>query len=137
MTEENPTSTPLTPTREDYLRAVYELARAGGEVRLTDLARVQGVRLPTAHHAVDCLRDAGYLQQESYGLITLTDLGREAAVQLARRFELIRAFLVEVLGVSSEIAERDAHQMEHHLDEDTLNRIASFVTKISGPQEDK
>jgi DtxR family transcriptional regulator, Mn-dependent transcriptional regulator len=100
-------------------------------VRLTDLAHMQGVRLPTARHAVDCLRDAGLVQQQSYGLITLTENGRHLARRLFDRFELMRKFLIEVLGVSESAAEREACNMEHHLEEDTLNRIAAFVMHVT------
>lgn len=122
----------LTPTRENYLRALFQLSRSGGGVRLTDLAGAQGVRLPTARHAVDCLRDAGCVQQESYGLITLTDEGRQRGRKLADRYELTRKFLIEVLGVGEDAAEREACMMEHHLDQDTLDRIAAFVRQVTG-----
>lgn len=124
-------STSLTPSRENYLRAIYQLARSGGGVRLTDLAHMQGVRLPTARHAVDHLRDAGLVAQESYGLITMTDSGRDLGRTLSDRYELLRRFLVEVLGVNEGAAEREACSMEHNLDQDTLNRIAAFVTHVT------
>jgi len=122
----------LTPSRENYLRALYQLSRSGAGVRLTDLANVQGVRPPTARHAVDRLRDVGLVAQESYGLIMLTDRGREMGRRLSDRYELTRKFLVEVLGVGEGTAEREACIMEHHLDQDTLNRIAQFVTHVTG-----
>jgi DtxR family transcriptional regulator, Mn-dependent transcriptional regulator len=125
-------STALTPTRENYLRSLYQLARAGAGVRLTDLANVQGVRLPTARHAVNRLREAGLVAQENYGLITLTDKGRDVGRQICDRFELTRKFLIEVLGVSETDAEQEACIMEHHLGEETLNRIAAFVTHVTG-----
>ncbi|MBU0509351.1 metal-dependent transcriptional regulator [bacterium] len=125
-------SGPLTPTRENYLRALYQLSRSGAGVRLTDLAHAQDVRLPTARHAVDCLRDAGYVVQESYGLIMLTEAGRETGRRLNDRYELTRKFLIEVLGVSESVAEREACLMEHHLDQDTLERIAAFVKHVTG-----
>lgn len=126
-----PTTSPLTPTRENYLRALYQLSRSGGGVRLTDLARMQGVRLPTARHAVDCLRDAGLVAQESYGLITLTESGRTTGRAICDRFDLTRRFLIDVLGVPERAAEREACIMEHHLDDDTLNRLAAFVKKVT------
>ena len=131
ITEKNK---PLTPTRENYLRALYQLSRSGGGVRLTDLARSQGVRLPTARHAVDCLKDAGLVAQESYGLITLTDGGRTTGRAICDRFELTRRFLVEVLGVSDDVAEKEACTMEHTLDDDTLNRLGAFVQKVTEAQ---
>jgi DtxR family Mn-dependent transcriptional regulator len=125
------TSRSLTPTRENYLRALYQLSRSGGGVRLTDLAHVQGVRLPTARHAVDRLRDAGLVAQESYGLITLTDDGRTTGRAICDRFDLTRKFLMDVLGVPDDAAEREACIMEHHLDDDTLNRLAAFVKNVT------
>lgn len=121
----------LTPTRENYLRSLYQLSRSGGGVRLTDLAQMQGVRLPTARHAVTCLRDAGFVVQENYGLITLTDQGRKLGRTICDRFELTRRFLADVLGVNDAAAEREACIMEHYLDQDTLNRIAAFVTHVT------
>ena len=126
----------MTPTRENYLRALYQLSRSGGGVRLTDLASSQGVRLPTARHAVDCLRDAGCVLQESYGLITLTEDGRTLGRKLTDRFELTRKFLIEVLGVGEDAAEREACMMEHHLDQDTLDRIAAFVRQVTSGAAD-
>jgi len=127
-------SSNLTPTRENYLRALYQLSRSGGGVRLTDLARMQSVRLPTARHAVDCLRNAELVAQESYGLITLTDSGRTAGRAICDRFDLTRKFLIDVLGVPEEVAEREACIMEHHLDDDTLNRLAAFVKNVTDGQ---
>jgi DtxR family Mn-dependent transcriptional regulator len=122
---------PLTPARENYLRALYQLSRSGGGVRLTDLANSQGVRLPTARHAVDCLRDAGLVLQESYGLITLTEQGQLLGRNICDRFDLTRKFLIDILGVSENVAEREACTMEHHLDDDTLNRLANFVKHVA------
>jgi DtxR family transcriptional regulator, Mn-dependent transcriptional regulator len=121
----------LTATRENYLRALFQLGRGGGGVRLTDLARMQAVRLPTARHAVDRLREAGLVQQENYGLITLTETGAHLGRKLAERFELTRTFLVDVLCLAEHAAEREACMMEHHLDEETLERIAAFVQRVS------
>lgn len=122
----------LTPTRENYLRSLYQLSRSGGGVRLTDLAQMQNVRLPTARHAVMCLRDAGFVIQENYGLIMLTEQGRKLGRTICDRFELTRRFLIDVLGVGDAAAEREACIMEHYLDQDTLSRIATFVTHVTG-----
>jgi DtxR family Mn-dependent transcriptional regulator len=100
-------------------------------VRLTDLARSQGVRLPTARHFVDRLREVGLAQQEIYGRITLTAEGKRAGREISDRFELTRKFLIEVLGVTDDVAEREACVMEHHLDDDTLNRLAAFVKHVT------
>jgi DtxR family transcriptional regulator, Mn-dependent transcriptional regulator len=124
----------LTPTRENYLRTLFQLSRAGEGVRLTDLARAEGVRLPTARHAVNCLRDLGLASQENYGRIQLTNQGQSLGREICDRFDLTRKFLVEVLGVEGEAAEKEAGVMEHHLSETTLERISLFVTHVTNCQ---
>lgn len=121
----------LTPTRENYLRTLFQLSRTGEGVRLTDLARAEGVRLPTARHAVNCLRDLGFASQENYGRILLTERGQALGQEICNRFELTRKFLIEVLGVHGETAEREACIMEHHLSDATLERIAVFVNHVT------
>lgn len=121
----------LTPTRENYLRTLYQLSREAEGVRLTDLARAEGVRLPTARHAVNCLRELGLANQENYGRILLTSEGVRIGRAICDRFELTRKFLTEVLGVQAEAAEREACVMEHHLDDDTLERLAAFVKHVT------
>ncbi|MCL4305713.1 metal-dependent transcriptional regulator [bacterium] len=121
----------LTATRENYLRTLYQLSRGTDGVRLTDLARAEGVRLPTARHAVNCLRDLGLASQENYGKIQLTADGERIGQQICDRFDLTRKFLVEVLGVEAQAAEREASTMEHHLEENTLERLAAFVKHVT------
>ncbi|MBK6911768.1 MAG: metal-dependent transcriptional regulator [bacterium] len=121
----------LTATRENYLRTLFQLSRGTDGVRLTDLARTEGVRLPTARHAVNCLRELGLATQENYGKIQLTATGEEIGRQICDRFDLTRKFLIEVLGVRAEAAEREASVMEHHLEEDTLERLAAFVKHVT------
>ncbi|MCB9357422.1 MAG: metal-dependent transcriptional regulator [Calditrichaeota bacterium] len=121
----------LTATRENYLRTLYQLSRGTDGVRLTDLARAEGVRLPTARHAVNCLRDLGLASQENYGKIQLTTDGERVGRQICDRFDLTRKFLVDVLGVDVHCAEREASTMEHHLEEETLERLAAFVKHVT------
>ena len=48
--------------------------------------------------------------QESYGLITLTDNGRNLGRAICDRFDLTRRFLIDVscCGISPDVAERPA-----------------------------
>ena len=48
-----------------------------------------------------------------YDVITLTNEGRMAAMDVLRRHELLKDFLVKVLGISVEEADKAACAMEH------------------------
>ena len=69
------------------------------------------------------LKEQGYLTQETYGSIHLTDTGREIGKQIFNRHKVIMRYLIEILNVSSENAEEDACKMEHILSEETFNKI--------------
>ena len=73
--------------------------------------------------AVNVLKEQGYLTQEVYGNIYLTDEGRKIGEAIFSRHKVIMRYLIEVLGVSEENAEEDACKMEHILSEETFNKM--------------
>ena len=76
----------LSQSRQDYLETILELARETGSVRSVDVAEKLGVSRASVSRAVGVLKQAGYIEQEPYGEIRLTELGRldvlKAPVQL-------------------------------------------------------
>ncbi len=62
-----------------------------------------------------------------YEIATLTPQGQEVARRIARRHEVIRSFLVEVLSLDDALAEANACRMEHDLDREVLVRLHLFA----------
>lgn len=116
---------------EDYLEMVSFLADEGS-VRVTDIAARLGFTKPSVHAALKALEERGLIEHERYGDVTLTAKGRTLASEIRERHDLIKNFLLHALGVSPEIAEKDACKMEHILSEETLKKMHSAVTKTSG-----
>ena len=117
----------LTRSMEDYLEAVLILGRTGGRVRIVDVARFLGVRMPSVTGMVKTLVSNGYMEHSRYGDVRLTEKGRKVAEQVLRRHNALKSFLVEVLGVGSDEAEATACAMEHVLGQDLSERFATFV----------
>jgi len=115
----------LTQSREDYLEAIYELIETNTVARVKDIAAKLNVRTPSVHGAISELKKHGLVEQEPYGYITLTKAGATAAKMVVKRHEMLREFLL-LLGVSPEIAERDACVMEHLLCPETYDAFAQF-----------
>lgn len=115
---------------EDYLEAVLHLEEESDNhsVRLTDVALMLKVTKPSASRAMKILQKDGYIEQQSYGSIFLTDQGRLKAMQVRRRHNLLFTFFHKVLGVSKEIAEIDACEVEHAISSETVEKITDFVT---------
>lgn len=111
---------------EDYVELIDDLINANGEARLVDLANRMGVSQPTVSKALARLQRDGYITSEPYRSIFLTDKGKTLAETSRKRHDLVYRFLLAI-GVSTEIAKRDAEGMEHHVSEETL-RVFEKVT---------
>jgi Mn-dependent DtxR family transcriptional regulator len=86
-----------------------------------------GVSKPSTSNAIAQLVAAGYAVKQSYGAVTLTDLGKETAQEIKKRHNSIKTFLVTVLGVSEVTAESDACKIEHCLSEETATKLYKFL----------
>ena len=115
----------LSGSREDYLETIYELVEKGAVARVKDIAAKLNVRKPSVTCAINDLKKHGLVEQEPYGYVTLTKLGIAEAKKVAKRHEILREFLL-LLGVPSDVAERDACAMEHLLSQETYDAVEKF-----------
>ena len=112
---------------ENYLETILLLERRNGIVRLVDVANELGVSKPSVNRAMGVLKRDGYVLQELYGDITLTQSGRERANAILKRHKSITDFLSQVLGVDSETAENDACRIEHVISQQTAERMIQYM----------
>lgn len=119
----------LKESGEDYLEAVLELEQKNGIVRSVDVAAHLGVSKPSVSKAMSNLKAAGYINQETYGDITLTEKGREYAQQVFDRHKILSEFFEKVLGVSRDTAGKDACRAEHVLSSETMEKILEYMSK--------
>ncbi|MDR2375735.1 MAG: metal-dependent transcriptional regulator [Treponema sp.] len=116
----------MTQSLEDYLEMVSFLSDEG-EVRVTDIAARLGVSKPSVLTALKTLESQGLLEHERYRTVSLTQRGIAQAQEIRERHSLLTSFLIDIVGVASENAEKDACKMEHLLSEETLKKIRSLV----------
>ena len=117
----------LTDTQERYLETIYGMCAEHGEARLGLVAAALGVAAPSARGVVQSLAEHGLVDYPRYGQITLTPNGVTAGRSLVLRHRAALDFLQNVLGVSEELAERAAADMEHSLPGPVLCRLVQFV----------
>ncbi len=125
----------LTPSQQDYLEAVLALTEKNCVVRVTDIARVLRVRLPTVTRAVQQLTRLGYLRQVERGPVRITQRGQAVAAALRHLHRDLIDFLVEVLGVPRQVARRDAGRMEHSLSAVSAQRLHEFLLYLTGQKK--
>lgn len=115
----------MTESLEMYLETISLLHEKNRVARVTDIAKAMGVSKPSVHVALHELERRALIEHENYGEVFLTAAGKEASAAIRGRHELLTTFLRDVLGVSAEIAEKDACRIEHVISEETLARIAA------------
>jgi DtxR family Mn-dependent transcriptional regulator len=119
---------------EDYLEAILALNQEHEKVRTTDVALRLGVSKPSVNRAMKLLASEGYVNQETYGDIHLTEKGRLKASQVYFRHKTLTSFLRDVLRVDPVIAEQDACLIEHDISSETMEKLASFLRSYQETQ---
>ena len=117
----------LQESGENYLETVLILEGKNGAVRSVDVANYLGVSKPSVSRAMNVLKAAGLITQESYGDIYLTDAGLEKAGAVLERLLLIAELLMQTVGVDREIADRDACRIEHVISPETEKGMRAFI----------
>lgn len=115
----------MSSNMEDYLERIYLLIRDRRVARVKDIAESMGVKNPSVNNAVSELKKYGYVEQEPYGYVLLTETGEKEAERIIARHRLLHDFLVH-LGVSPETADHDACNMEHYLSDETIRAITAY-----------
>ena len=115
-------------TAEDYVEMIADLIEEKGEARIVDLAAAFGVSHATVNKIVGRLNKEGFITNQPYRSIFLTEQGRALAESCKRRHEIVAGFL-KAIGVTARTAELDAEGVEHHISEETLKAFAAFIKK--------
>ena len=102
-----------SPTEENYLKALFNLANEQGELSLSDLANQVQVSLPTANSMVKSLRRQNWVHYEKYKPLTLTEEGKAMAISIIIKHRLTEMFLLKMMNFGWEEVHEVAEQVEH------------------------
>ena len=116
-----------TASMEDYLEAIVMLREEVGPVRVSQISKALGVKMPSVTAALKRLSEEGLVNHERYGYVGLTTKGKKLAEDVFHRHETVRQFLAGVLSLDPNTAEEDACKIEHTLSPDTVSRLAKFI----------
>ncbi len=110
---------------DDYVELIDDLIRDVGEARQVDMAARLGVSQPTVAKMLKRLASVGLIEQIPWRGVFLTPEGEKLARESRERHEIVEHFLL-ALGISPDIARRDAEGMEHHVSVETLEAFRKF-----------
>lgn len=121
------TPLPISASMQNYLEEILNLSFKQDTVRVTDIAERLNLTKPSVAQALKQLREQGLIKQSRYGPVELTEKGRKCALVVKRRHEVLKSFLVDVLELNHQVAERDACLMEHAVSSETIERLVNFL----------
>ncbi len=124
------TEKPLTAVMEDYLETILNLDRDKKVVRVKDIAKRMGVKMPTVSSMLKNLNSRGLVHYEKYEYVELTKDGADVGAEMRRRHDILFRFLTEILKIVPETADEEACKMEHNLSADTLDCLTDFISFI-------
>lgn len=123
----------LSVKEEDYLETIYRLSRHEGYVRISEIARARGVRLPTVISAISRLKENALVRQEYYGKVSLTPTGKKMGAKIYKTHRILRIFFDEVLGLPYEMSEENACRMEHGANREIVRRLEALTEAMLLP----
>lgn len=121
----------VTPSNEDYLKAIYSFSEELGrsEASTGDIAEALGISHPAVSKMLKQLEKQSLVQHTPYHGVRLTGSGRLAALKTIRRHRLLELYLVKALGYSIESVHAEAEQLEHHISDKFEQRIYDVLNK--------
>lgn len=117
----------ISPTQEDYLRAIYLLSKDGAETGIVAIAERLQLSKSTVSERVKELTTAGLTDSKPYSAITLTTKGKNLAKKLTFKHRLIEVFLHETLKVPKEHIHAEAEKLEHAFSDEVIARLDTFL----------
>lgn len=115
------TKTHLTSAMEDYLEMIFRSSMVEGYIRINTLAELLNVRAASASKMVQRLDELGLLKYKKYGIITLSDYGKEIGKYLLERHQIIENFL-KILSCEDNLLQQ-TELMEHNINPITVHKI--------------
>jgi|YelNatPaOPRAMG01_1025707.scaffolds.fasta_scaffold02816_4 DtxR family Mn-dependent transcriptional regulator len=115
---------------EDYLEAIYLLGLKSSSVRVKDIAQFLKVKPPSVTEALSRLAEEGLVEHTPYGEVQLTVKGKKTGMVTWGKHQLLFEFLRDVLGVSEEVAFKEACLLEHDISDETKGKIKEFLERL-------
>ena len=124
----------LSESEESYVETIYNLIREYGYARVTDIADKLDVKPPSVTNMLQKLDEQKFATYTRYRGVVLTTKGKLLAETLEQRHQALKKFLI-MIGVGEETAEKDACDIEHKINRETIGKLTEFVEFVQSAPE--
>lgn len=110
-----------------YLVCIHQLLDTSGYARNIDVAKHMGRTRGTVSVVLKRMVQDALILFDSNSFIKLTEKGHEITHRVLGSKIAVSKFLHEVLGVSKDVAVKDACRVEHHLSRETVQHLVDYL----------
>lgn len=115
-------------TEENYLKAIYHLHHEkNASVSTNSISESLQTRAASVTDMLKKLADKGFINYAKYQGVTLTDSGKQKAIEIIRKHRLWEVFLVEKLNFKWDEVHDLAEELEHINSEILINKLDEFL----------
>lgn len=117
----------VSPSVEDYIKAIYNTQADTAEVTTNDLASRLRVSPPAVSKMLKRLSELRLIDHTPYQGVQLSLLGEKMALEIIRHHRLLERYLMEALGYSWDQVHVEAERLEHHISEEFEEKIDALL----------
>jgi DtxR family Mn-dependent transcriptional regulator len=114
----------LTSALEDYMEMTYRLCEENGYARIGQLSDILHVKPSSVSRMIMRLAELGLVKYDRYGIIQMTDSGRDLGEYLIHRHEVVE-HLLTLIGCTNTLEETEL--IEHSLYPDTVHKLKTLL----------
>ena len=117
----------LSPSVEDYLKAIFALTRRDDTASTSALADSLGVQPSSVTGMIKRLAEEGFLEHVPYRGVHLAPPGRREALRILRRHRILETYLSERLGFTWDDVHEEAERLEHAASDALIEAMADAL----------
>lgn len=117
----------FTVTEENYIKAIFHLQQADGNVSTNELAAVLNTRAASVTDMLKKLKEKKLLNYEKYKGVRLTAEGKKLALGVVRKHRLWEYFLVNTLQFGWDEVHEVAEELEHITSRKLVEKLDAFL----------
>jgi len=118
---------PMSPNKEDYIKAIHSLDGAYEIVSNKNIASKLSVSAASVTEMNSRLLEEEFVSHYPYKGVQLTEKGIRAANQLIRKHRLWEVFLYDTLDYQWDEVHTEADRLEHASSDKLVNRLSEFL----------
>jgi len=114
-------------TEENYLKVIYHLAEQTSNVQTNAIAEQIQTKPASVTDMIKKLADKGLVDYVKYQGVTLTEKGKQTAIDIVRKHRLWEVFLVDKLNFKWDEVHDVAEELEHIKSIALIERLDEFL----------